>query len=516
MGTLVVTGTVVTFDPDRPEIEDGAVYVDGDTIEAVAADDEAAPLGYDDAPRVKAGGIIYPGLIDLHSHLAYNFLTLWRAPRDEPYTTRYQWPSAATYGREISNPAQALGIAAAAATLRYAEVKAAVGGVTAIQGSPPLTRSFPGWMVRNIEKDPFPGMDGSGGQRIYQSVLPAEPEKLKTYAKRLANGQSFIYHLAEGTSPNLIEEFEELRRAGCIHNQLIGIHSTALGAPQLKEWGDHGGAVVWSPLSNIWLYGGTTDVVAAMDAGLRVCLGSDWGPSGCKNVLGELKVAALWNDEQLGGALSSQQLCEMVTANPGDTLALAWGRQGGRLVPGALADMVITRRRDADVYRSLVAVDERHVRLVIVGGRPVVGVTSLMTAAGAVHLERLNVGGQRRSVCMRLPAELVPAAPDLAAQANLSWADGMAVMEAVREDPLGAVTRAQERVRSGAAPLQFIPDMPGPDGGDTRALTEDELRELVMAPIDTLAHDGDFFDRIDRDAPPHAEILRRLRKRFRR
>ena len=53
----------------------------------------------------------------------------------------------------MSNPAQALGIAAPAAALRYAEVKAVVGGVTAIQGSPPVTRAFPGWMVRNIEKE---------------------------------------------------------------------------------------------------------------------------------------------------------------------------------------------------------------------------------------------------------------------------------------------------------------------------------------------------------------------------
>ena len=35
-----------------------------------------------------------------------------------------------------------------------------------------------------------------------------------------------------------------------------------------------------------------------------------------------------------------------------------------------------------------------------------------------------------------------------------------------------------------------------------------------MAPIDTLAHDAAFFDRIDRDAPDHAQVLRKLRDRF--
>ena len=118
------------------------------------------------------GGVITPGLIDLHNHLAYNTLPLWSAPRDAPYTSRHQWPGAATYGRDVSNPAQALGIAAAAATLRYAEVRAAAGGVTSIQGSPPVTRAFAGWMVRNIEKEQIAAFGKE--QLIFQAVIKAD------------------------------------------------------------------------------------------------------------------------------------------------------------------------------------------------------------------------------------------------------------------------------------------------------------------------------------------------------
>ena len=153
---LVLTGTVVTFDDDQPRRPRRR------RLHRRRRHDRRRPA----APAAAAGRLRrgrpgrhrrrhHPGLIDLHNHLAYNFLPLWSAPRDTPYTSRHQWPSAATYGRDISNPAQAIGIAAAAAALRYAEVKAAAGGVTAIQGSPPLTRAFPGWMVRNIEKEQF-------------------------------------------------------------------------------------------------------------------------------------------------------------------------------------------------------------------------------------------------------------------------------------------------------------------------------------------------------------------------
>ena len=45
-----------------------------------------------------------------------------------------------------------------------------------------------------------------------------------------------------------------------------------------------GADLAWSPLSNLLLYGDTTDVVAADQAGVRISLAPDWGPSGSKNV----------------------------------------------------------------------------------------------------------------------------------------------------------------------------------------------------------------------------------------
>ena len=517
---LAMTGTLATFDPDpsRAVLDQGTVWIDGDTIAAVTAAGEHRPPGFADVDPVVTGATIYPGLIDLHNHLAYDFLPVWRAPRDTPYGTRYQWPNAATYGRDISNPAQAMGIAAAAATLRYAEVKAAVGGVTAIQGSPPLTRAFPGWMVRNVEKEK--GGVGRPRQPIYQSVLEATPAALRKYAGRMDKGSSFAYHLAEGVDPALLEEFKLLDDNGCVNDHLIGIHSTALTRKELKRWGKRGGAVVWSPFSNLWLYGGTTNVLAAREAGLRVCLGSDWGPSGTRNVLGELKVASLWNDTHLDGALTPSDLTEMVTSAPGDSLALAWGRSVGRLVAGALADVAVFAGRHADVHENLLHATERDVRLVVVGGRAVYGSRTLVTRTSppGTVAETLQVAGLSRTVVMRLPEELWPDAPDLVAQANLSWADGLARMEAVRADPFRAVTEARRRTRDGVEPLRFVPDMPRPGGGTetTRELTDDELRELVIEPLDPLAHDAGFFNRIERLAPDHAKVLDGLRARFKR
>jgi 5-methylthioadenosine/S-adenosylhomocysteine deaminase len=518
---LVLTGTVVTYDDEQPVVTGGAVYIgDGGVIDAVQPSRRAAPAGFARARRVATDGVITPGLIDLHNHLAYNFLPLWSAPRDEPYTSRHQWPGAATYGRDISNPAQAMGIAAAAAALRYAEVKAAAGGATAIQGSPPLTRAFPGWMVRNIEKETVPAR--AGEQLIYQAVIKADVPQLKTYAPRLEAGRSFVYHLAEGTAPTLRDEFADLRRAGCLHPNLIGIHSTALSPAEYDDWADHGaGTVVWSPFSNIWLYGDTTDVLAARRHGHLVCLGSDWAPSGTKNMLGELKVASLWNDEALGGALDARELGALATANAGDALARCWAIDVGRLRPGAVADVLVTTNRLAtrdDPHDNLLRTDERGVRLVIVGGRPVLGTPSLLRAAGATSFETLVVGGVRKGVVMQLPDGLLPDDPALRAEANMSWADGLAAMQRVVDDPAKAVRRAREaaerRPRGAPVPLEYAPDMPGPDGTEGgRALTDDELDNLAIPPLQSLAHDATWFADVRR-AKPHAALLLGLRDRF--
>jgi cytosine/adenosine deaminase-related metal-dependent hydrolase len=519
---LVLTGTVVTYDDTQPVVRDGAVYLGADgTIDAVQPRRRRPPAGFDAARRVPTNGVITPGLIDLHNHLAYNTLPLWSAPRDQPYTSRHQWPGAATYGRDVSNPAQALGMAAAAATLRYAEVRAAAGGVTSIQGSPPVTRAFAGWMVRNIEKEQIPAYGRQ--QLLYQAVIKADVPTLARYAPRLAEGRSFVYHLAEGTAPALRDEYADLRAAGCVHPNLIGIHSTALGAADFEDWARHGpGAVVWSPFSNVWLYGSTTDVLAARRHGHLVCLGSDWGPSGTKNLLGELKVAALWNDEALGGALDARDLGLMATANAGDALRRCWGVDLGRLRAGALADVLVTTRRvgpGRDPHENLLRVDERGVRLVVVGGRPVLGTPSLLAAAGARRVERLDVGGVPKGVVMRLPAELLPEDPALHAEANMSWRTGLAALRRVGRDPRAAVraarTARERRPRGGAVPLEFVPDMPGPGGADgARALSDDELDQLVIPPVPSLAHDASWFAAVD-EAKPHAAMLRQLRARWR-
>ncbi len=361
-------------------------------------------------------------------------------------------------------------------------------------------------MLRNVEKDPAGGPD-----TIRQSVLKVEADRLPSYAQAMADGRSFLYHLSEGTSAALRTEFSDLDAAACAGEHLVGIHSTALTAADFAAWSPPG-AVVWSPFSNLWLYGATTDVLAARTHGHLVCLGSDWSPSGTRNILGELKVADLWNREAWQGALTPLELCELVTRNPGLALERAWQVPVGRLVPGALADLTVTARTDPDEYRSLIAATEREVRLVVVGGRAVYGTASLLARCGTppADIEPVTVAGVDRALVMTLPEELLPEDLDLRTQATMSWADGLAVLADVWADPAAAVRRSLANRPKGEPPLRFVPDMPRPhrpDGTVPRELTDLELDALVMPAREGLAHDRAWFDRVDRLAPAHARIL---------
>ena len=494
---LVVTGHLVTFDEARPEIPDGALYIDRDgIIVAVTAAGDPPPPGFEHANRVETGAVVYPGLIDLHNHIAYNCLALWIAPgRLQPWTARDQWPKDPDYLPSITLPVNALCAANGKAVLKYVETKAVIGGVTAIQGSSKVGRPFEGWMVRNVEYETF----RTGVVRVRQAVFSlSEEREFRKVKHQLDEGDAFIYHLSEGTDPALRAEYEAMGSHGCIAPRFVGIHCTALGDSQFADWTPRGGSVVWSPFSNLWLYGATTDVAAARARGLRLCLGSDWSPSGTKNLLGELKVADLYNRSALGGLLSDAELCRMVTCNPAD--ALGWEGRVGRLRAGLCADFVVVSEREPDAYRNLVVALERDVQLVAINGYPMYGDAGLMSAAAAVAPEPIEIApGVVRTISLR---------DERIEDADMGWPEVLAALEHVRSDAVAARDAAVARAGGPEAHLAMVPDKPwdNPAAGGPAL----DLVGARIGPLDSLVHDDAYFDAIDR-ATIHGGKLSGLR-----
>jgi cytosine/adenosine deaminase-related metal-dependent hydrolase len=488
---LVILGRLVTFDDGRPVIDDGALYIGADErIAAVQERGDPVPAGFDDARRLRTHGNVHPGLIDLHGHMAYNALSLWAPPgRTARYTSRDQWPGDKSYEGLVSDPANALGALAGKALLKYVETKAVIGGTTAVQGSAKMAHPYEGWLVRNVEYETFT----TGKKSVYQSVLPLRtPADYARHRKEMKNGSSFLYHLSEGTDPKLINEYDKMRDADCLQPGFGAIHCTALTRANFDEWAPHGGSVIWSPFSNLWLYGQTTDVPAARAAGVRVCLGADWSPSGTKNLLGELKVADMVNHSEFGDALTDEQLCQMATCNPAD--ALGWGDRLGRLKAGLHGDVLVTTDRGGDPYRNLIESVERDVTFVAINGQPFYGTTALMKAAGATRAEPIKVGRLRRSIVL-----IYPGIPD----ADMGWAALREDLAAAMADPIARYLEIEKLHQVGKPPPWLMTDKPW----DSPAITGKPVPVTVrIPPLDALAHDSSYFAAV-KASPLHAGRL---------
>jgi 5-methylthioadenosine/S-adenosylhomocysteine deaminase len=399
---LVLRGDLVTMDPTLEVIPDGRLVIVGERIAAVLRPGEPLPASVDAARAVTVDtdGWIFPGLIDTHNHVSYNVLPLYPVP--QRYANRYQWTSPATYRRLVNGPEKLLTEKAyfdlAAEVVKYGEVKAIVGGVTSIQGSPDLVATR--LLVRNIEHFNF------GQDRIYQRTLTINDSRFDDAAlrRRMDEGRidAWLVHLAEGVDQPSRAEFDALKRLGLLGDATVIIHGTALDTAHFREMAAAGTKLVWSPLSNLLLYGRTTDVPAALAAGVVVALGSDWSPSGSKNLLGELKVADGVDRTRFGDVISDTLLVRMVTSNSAFVLGL--DDRIGSLRPGMYADVAIFEKVDPDPYRSLVRSNERHVRAVLVGGTPLYGDRAVMERLKPGDHEILLVDGVEKGLDLTDPA----------------------------------------------------------------------------------------------------------------
>ena len=400
--TFVVKGRVVTMDDSRDAggvIDRGWVAIRLGKIVALGSDRDTVPAPFSRAVTVETAGTIYPGLMDLHNHLAYDVLPLWVVPK--LYTNRGQWPRHRDYAPQVQLPINILGAYAptARSIVRYIEAKALIGGTTTGQG----VRSKQGGMtklyrgaLRNVEQTDDVRLPEAGSK-----VLNYKAGNLKdtaSFKSALASHDAYFYHLAEGVDDEAHSHFTDLAQNGLILPALAGIHSLGLTAANLRVLATRGAKVIWSPFSNLLLYGKTLDLAELKESGALFGIGCDWAPTGSKNLLEELKVAR-WVSKAQGGVLSSRELVRAVTGSAAQILG--WQTYLGTLKPGAFADLLIVDGLDGDPYDHLIDSTEAAVRLVTVHGVPRYGDADLMRRlhGDASHeAETLTIGGKRKAL----------------------------------------------------------------------------------------------------------------------
>jgi len=389
----VLEGRIVTMGP-QGIIDDGAIYIKNAIIEAVQAAGDSPPAGFENAQHVRTGDTIYPGFIELHNHLSYNAMPLWDVPKK--YANNGQWRGADGYRRQITKPSQVLGATAGVveSLVRFVEVRALLGGVTTSQGislssEPGIKRYYKG-LVRNVEKPIDPDLPAAGTK-----IGNPATGKAAKYLQTLKKKKCYLQHLSEGVDHIARGWFLRLQMDNgewALNEAFCGIHSTALNEDDFRIIADHDGSMVWSPLSNYLLYGATADLHAAKNANVPIGLGSDWAPSGSKNLLGELKVAWLASEEQ-GSVFTTEELAAMITINPAKIAR--WDSHLGSIEAGKHADLVAINGQKGDDYMRLIEARETSVTLVLIDGIPRVGQKRLMEEFGKAT-ETVLVGRSTR------------------------------------------------------------------------------------------------------------------------
>ncbi|MDC5696665.1 amidohydrolase family protein [Intrasporangium calvum] len=348
-------------------------------------------------PVLETEGVILPGLLDLHGHPEFNVFAAWEPPK--VYANRYAWRRSSAYKQLVRDPQNALRDAVPPQTqTRYAEVRALVGGVTGIQGAASTSSSASAEpLVRNIDRWAF------GSHRARSLVdLPTGnfgKESFDRIMAHIAAGtvNAFYLHLSEGRRGDEVsaDEFRRFIDLGAATPATNIIHGSALTRAELHEVADAGCRLVWSPQSNLRLYGETTLAGEALAAGMPVTLGADWLPSGSTSLLAEMKVARRELARQ-GHPVAAADLVAMVTS----VAARAAGLEEhlGSIAVGRPADLLVLERHHRDPYESVCLADPSWVELVCIGGDVTYGradwFDQLSGAAAGSTIEDLTAWGK--------------------------------------------------------------------------------------------------------------------------
>lgn len=408
-GRLLLRGTIVT--PDQVFV--GEVLTDGDVIACVAASCASA-ANAELATIVDTGGLIFPGLIDTHNHVLFDAFDETDWSPQQAYNNHNQWTNEARYGALVDAKQYLNGEGTDQADFgceldKFGELKALVAGTTSMVGAAnPANKACYGALVRSVDQTP----NGLSTDKVQVATLFPATAAADGVCNNFASDKTdaYLIHIAEGVDATALKEFATLNTVttqdGCLYSpQTAIVHGIALGETELTLMAAHDMSLVWSPRSDVFLYGGgtdltkTTNIPLASSKGINIAISPDWSIGGSQNLLDELRFARHVGDGIWGGALSSKQLVQMVTTNAARVLGLQ--DVLGSLAAGKKADLMVIKGDICAPYDALLAATPADVQLVMIGGRVLYGDSALATLPPtSPACEALTVCSSAKFVCV--------------------------------------------------------------------------------------------------------------------
>lgn len=343
------------------------------------------------ATRIVCGGaFVTPGLINAHDHITWAHAEP-ASDSGERYDHRNQWRkgidghTAIPQGQGVNKlESVALG-----------EIRFLMGGATTTIGSGSANkflRNFDSNTQGRLEEglqdrlpvqyQTFPLGDGGftsltadGCTHFTKPVLPK------------ADGGVWFPHVSEGVNEAAANEFDCLsstQEAGAydqVNDKAAFIHSVGLTTTDIELMAARGTSVVWSPRTNMVLYGYTASVTLMARLGVNIALGTDWLLSGSMNMLREFRCVDSLNRQHYDAAFSDKAIMDMATTN--GAKAAGFGDRVGLLRSGYMADLsFFASNAERRFYRAALNAEAKDVIMVQRSGLPLYGDAALMEALG--------------------------------------------------------------------------------------------------------------------------------------
>lgn len=367
---VVRGGTVLTM--AGPNIENGAVAVNGNSIVAVGTAAEIDAAWQAKTVVDARGGAILPGFVNAHTHVP---MTLFRGIADDrdlmDWLQNFIFPAEA---KNVDREFVRVGTRLAAAemimsgTTTFAdmyyfeadiarEAKAAglrcVAGETLIDFPAPDNKTWEEGMaymkkfVAEFKDDPL--VIAAIAPHAPYTVSEAHLREIRAFATE--TGAPILIHLSEtqaelaqiGKAHDGKTPGQYLESIGFLGDDVIAAHGIWLSAEESAMLAKHGSSVVHCPESNMMLASGVAPIKQHAAAGVDIGLGTD-GPAGSNNnldMIEEMASAArlqkiTWKDSK---AFSARDVLEMGTI--GGARALNLADRIGSLEPGKRADIIV-------------------------------------------------------------------------------------------------------------------------------------------------------------------------------
>ena len=402
-GGLVVIGDLLL--PGQI-FEGGGVSIDEDgTISCVGCD--CAATGASRTLVVCPDAVVSPAFINAHDHAGWMNEAPWVAADNgvDPslrWEQRHDWRRGKRGHPEINAEGQANTDAKALGELRFA-----LGGATATLASGGFSSSS-GGVLRNLDDSDDTGPLGIGF--VDYETFPLDDSNGTQLATGCAYGDilsapttaPYAPHISEGIDVESRNEFLCLSSTAnggkdVLSDKTAVIHGVGLLPADIALMAERNASLIWSPRSNVSLYGDTAQIPLFLRLGVNVALGTDWIPSGSMNVLRELRCALDLNESNWGSSISDETLWRMATVNAAQ--ALGAGSALGTLAVGHRGDLAIIAKVGRADFRAAIAATTAEVALVLKDGLPLTGNAAVVDAL-ETGCDALDVCGTAKKVCV--------------------------------------------------------------------------------------------------------------------